>query len=55
MSEKKPLTEIQQMAKAALDAEIDVRKKTLEAEIKALDSIDTEKIARKIGETKETE
>jgi len=41
------------MAKAALDAEIDVRKKALEAEIKALDALNTEEIARKIGEKKE--
>lgn len=53
MEEKKPLTDAQRVAKEILDEELETRKKKLQAEIDALDSIDTEQIARKIGEKRE--
>jgi len=58
--EKKELTEAEKLAKEALDAELAERKKRLEqtiamshAQLAVLNTIDTEKIARKIAEVLE--
>lgn len=48
--EQKELTDIQRMAKEALDIEIKMKKEALKAELRVLEGIDTEKIARRIGE-----
>lgn len=51
--EPKELTDEQKKAKKALDDELWNMRRKLQAELAALESIDTEKIARKIGEEKE--
>lgn len=50
--EKKELTEIQRMAKAAIDAELEERKRALVAELNALENIDSEKMVRRMVEKK---
>jgi len=56
MSEEvKELTDFQKKAKEALDAEIAGRRMKLQGELDALGNLDTEKIARKIGEEKAEE
>lgn len=51
--EQKELTDEQKRAKEILDEELALRKKSLQATITALDTIDTEAIARKMTEKKE--
>lgn len=50
--EPKELTDAQKRAKAILDEEIAERRRKLQGELDALKNLDTEKIARKIGEEK---
>ena len=54
MSEEpqKELTDAQKRAKEILDEEIAERRRKLQGELDALRNLDTEKIARKLGEEK---
>lgn len=53
VEEGEELTEVQKMAKAAIDAELEERKRALIAELNALENIDSESMVRRMAEKKE--